>query len=380
MTRPVRHSVVAPSIQEIVSFLESLCPSLDPSAALLRSISNLQVGTPADLVDQIYVVPQPSDSLLATLPSDKGVLLISATPLFETPPIAFDWRTPANRLLLKLLERRIALYVLPVSYAAAAEGYDACLAEAVGFPESQPLCRAGAEQQCKLVVFVPPQAVCKVHQAASEAGAGTIGEYTYCSFQLLGKGTFLPSERANPAIGQRGNLEEVEEVRLEMVVPQHALFAVVEAVKAVHPYEEVAYDVYPLYHCGVPCGRGRKVHLEKPVAFDELLSTLEHALDLGTAYRLRYTPPDPQIANAEVRHVAIGVGTGVHSDLLGAAREQEVEVYIAGGTSPSDWIGVPPPLLVDIGFLPAVAPGLKRLTERLRQVFGGRGVTIEYAP
>ncbi|HLI48045.1 MAG TPA: Nif3-like dinuclear metal center hexameric protein [Chthonomonas sp.] len=379
MTRPVRHSVAAPSVQEIVSFLESLCPSLDSSAPPLSATSNLQVGAPTDLVEQIYVIPQPSYSLLTALPSHKSALLISAAPLFDTPPIAFDWKRPAHRLLLQLFEKQIAFYVLPPSYAAAPEGYDACLAEAIGFHEVLPLYIAGTAQQFKLVVFVPPPSVPDVHRAAAEAGAGTIGEYTYCSFQAPGKGTFLPSERANPAIGKRGQLEEVEEVRLEMVVPKHALLAVIEAVKEAHPYEEVAYDVYPLHNVGAPCGRGCKVRLEKPMVFDDLLSTLEQALDLGTAYRLRYTPPDPQLANAGVTHLAVGVGIGSCNDLLGAAQEQKIEVIIVGGTSPSDWIGVPPPVLVDIGFLPAVAPGLKRLTDKLRQVFGGRGVKIDYA-
>jgi hypothetical protein len=379
MTRPARRSVVAPSIQEIVSFLGSLCPSLAPSAPPASANPNLHVGSPTDLVEQIYVVPQLSCSLLTALPSHKRALLISAAPLFDTPPIAFDWKTPAHRLLSQLLEKQIALYVLPLSYAAAPEGYDACLAEAIGFHEALPLCVTGAEQQFKLVVFVPPQATPDVHRAAAEAGAGTIGEYTYCSFQALGKGTFLPSERANPAIGKRGQLEEVEEMRLEMIVPRHALLAVIEAVKEAHPYEEVAYDVYPLHNVGAPYGRGRKVRLEKPMAFDDLLSTLEQALDLGPACRLRYTPPDPQIANAGVTHLAVGIGTGSCNDLLGAAHEQKIEVIIVGGTSPSDWIGVPPPVLVDIGFLPSVSPGLRRLSDKLRQVFGGRGVKIEYA-
>src|ERR687891_463282 len=78
------------------------------------------------------------------------------------------------------------------------------------------------------------------------AGAGVIGQYTHCSFRVGGIGTFLPSERANPVIGERGSLTEVEEDRLEMVLPAARLEAAVQALRAAHPYDEVAYDVYPL--------------------------------------------------------------------------------------------------------------------------------------
>src|ERR671919_679542 len=78
------------------------------------------------------------------------------------------------------------------------------------------------------------------------AGAGVIGQYTHCSFRVGGIGTFLPSERANPVIGERGSLTEVEEDRLEMVLPATRLEAAVQALRAAHPYEEVAYDVYAL--------------------------------------------------------------------------------------------------------------------------------------
>src|ERR671919_686077 len=87
------------------------------------------------------------------------------------------------------------------------------------------------------------------------AGAGVIGQYTHCSFRVGGIGTFLPSERANPVIGERGSLTEVEEDRLEMVLPATRLEAAVQALRAAHPYEEVAYDVYPLVARDRPTGR-----------------------------------------------------------------------------------------------------------------------------
>lgn len=98
----------------------------------------------------------------------------------------------------------------------------------------------------KVVVFVPASHLAAVREAMARAGAGIIGNYTYCSFATPGKGTFFGGEGARPAVGEAGRLEEVEEWRLEMVVPADKIKDVIAAMKAAHPYEEVAYDVYAL--------------------------------------------------------------------------------------------------------------------------------------
>ena len=98
----------------------------------------------------------------------------------------------------------------------------------------------------KLVVFVPLSHADTVRQALGEAGAGKIGNYDFCSFSSRGTGRFRGNEKSNPAIGELGKYEEVEEERIEVVVPQEILKEVVEKVKNVHPYEEVAFDIYPL--------------------------------------------------------------------------------------------------------------------------------------
>ena len=98
----------------------------------------------------------------------------------------------------------------------------------------------------KIVVFVPKSHADAVRQAMGDAGAGKIGNYTGCSFSSKGIGRFKPEEGAHPAIGEVGKFEAVEEERIEMVCDRDAVANVVSAIKNVHPYEEVALDVYPL--------------------------------------------------------------------------------------------------------------------------------------
>ncbi len=98
----------------------------------------------------------------------------------------------------------------------------------------------------KIVVFVPEGHANKMREAMSNAGAGKIGNYSHCTFTLKGTGRFKPEEGATPAIGSVGNLEEVEEERIETICSAEKLQDVLKAIKDIHPYEEPATDVYPI--------------------------------------------------------------------------------------------------------------------------------------
>lgn len=98
----------------------------------------------------------------------------------------------------------------------------------------------------KIVVFVPLTHATIVREAIGASGAGVIGNYTHCSFSSKGIGRFKPNDKANPYIGKVDELEEVEEERIEFVCPKSKTKSVLTAIKNVHPYEEVALDIYPL--------------------------------------------------------------------------------------------------------------------------------------
>lgn len=98
----------------------------------------------------------------------------------------------------------------------------------------------------KIVVYVPEASVDEVREAIGKAGGGKIGNYAFCSFSSKGIGRFLPQEGANPSIGEVGKLEQVVEERIEVTCSRELAKNVVEAIKQVHPYEEVALDIYPL--------------------------------------------------------------------------------------------------------------------------------------
>jgi hypothetical protein len=102
------------------------------------------------------------------------------------------------------------------------------------------------DELVKIVVFVPVSHADTVREAMGKAGAGKIGKYSYCSFTTKGLGRFLPEAGATPALGNVGQLEQVEEERIEVACKKQHLSQIIRAIKAVHPYEEVVMDLYPM--------------------------------------------------------------------------------------------------------------------------------------
>jgi hypothetical protein len=98
----------------------------------------------------------------------------------------------------------------------------------------------------KLVIFVPEENADEVRQALGEAGAGKIGEYSFCSYSVKGVGRFIPNDKADPHIGSADKMEAVDEERIEVACEKDQAAKIIEVIKKIHPYEEVVIDIYPM--------------------------------------------------------------------------------------------------------------------------------------
>lgn len=176
----------------------------------------------------------------------------------------------------EMLSRRIAVYSPHTALDASEEGTNVVLARLAGIVESVPFTRATQPARAfKLVTFVPAGALTQVSEALFGAGAGRIGDYSKCSYQLDGHGTFFGDDSTNPAVGRKGQLERVSETRFETIVPSRCLPDVIFALRAAHPYEEPAFDVYPLENVPTSSlGQGRVGRFEKPVRLGALARQL----------------------------------------------------------------------------------------------------------
>lgn len=168
--------------------------------------------------------------------------------------------------IFRCIREGVAVYSMHTALDAAEGGTNDVLAGICGLTETEPLeyVDEPGSSEVKLVAFIPPDALDRVAEAVFGAGAGRIGDYTRCSYRLRGEGTFFGGESTSPTVGKRGRLETVDEVRFEAIAPASRVPEVVSALRAAHPYEEPAFDLYPLR--GKPVrGIGRTGKLPKAV-------------------------------------------------------------------------------------------------------------------
>ncbi len=367
--RPRRRRRRAVTAAEIIDFLEYLAP---PSLSLPESPSGLQAGSPSGQIRTIVVAPMASFHALSTAAAHKNTLLVTAAPLLTSPIMSVRRDDPVGGKLAYLLEHQINLYVLPNAFASAPGGFDDSLAEVLGLAATSPILPTAYEPQYKMAVYVPHGYVDAVHSAASEAGAGGVGNYSHCSFQVEGTGTFFPRDGARPAIGQVGRLERVAETRLELLVPQRELQGVIAAVLEAHPYEEVAYDVYVVKNPGVVYGRGRIAELPLQVALETVLAQVQDALGVSSL-RCSHMPDFP------IGRVA--VASGVSDGIFWQANKAGAGALVTGGASQYDLMLADgsTTVVVDVGYGPSVAPGLRRLCAQLHGTFSADGLKTTYA-
>jgi dinuclear metal center YbgI/SA1388 family protein len=186
--------------------------------------------------------------------------------------------TPTPGIVYELIRRGIAVFSIHTALDSAVGGVNDGLAEIIGIADAKPIgdyVGYSGPDNYKLVVFVPVESVAKVSEAVFAAGAGGIGNYKNCSFRTEGTGTFLPLEGAKPAIGKKGRLEKVPEVRFETIVPAEKLQQVIAAVKKAHPYETPAYDVFKLYSSQNKFGLGRIGRLAQPLSVEQIIRRIK---------------------------------------------------------------------------------------------------------
>jgi hypothetical protein len=163
-----------------------------------------------------------------------------------------------------------------------------------------------------------------LRRALSEAGAGVIGDYTECSYELAGNGTFLGGTATNPAVGERGRFERVPETRLEMVCPREALPHAAEALRRVHPYEEPAWDVVPLVEKpALGFGAGRAVELDEPAPLGALVERIK--AHIGRPW-VRVAAAERHAKGTPIRSAAVCAGSG--GGFVAEARSRDV--YLTG--------------------------------------------------
>lgn len=313
-----------PTIGKIAEYVEELAP-----LAWAESWDNvgLQLGDPRRPATRILVALEVTDGVVAEAIAVQANLIVVHHPTIFRPLKALRLDAPSGARIERLIQAGIGIYAAHTNLDQAKGGTNDTLAAAAGIKEPSLLLRVGEERYVKLVVFVPRGHEEAVRQALAGAGAGHIGNYSHCTFQTAGTGTFLPLEGTHPYLGEQGHLEYADELRLETILPEGLLRKAVAAMLAAHPYEEVAYDLYPLANPGRERGHGRIGRLEQPATLGELAERVKAALQIP---HLRMVG-DP---NRPIQTAAVGAGSG--GSLIPHAIRRAADVLITGDVSYHD--------------------------------------------
>jgi len=225
-----------------------------------------------------------------------------------------------ERTVIKAIRSDIALYAIHTNLDNVPTGVNKMIADKIGLDNTRILSPKSGELE-KLEVFVPSDHQDTLREAIFAAGGGEIGEYSKCSFNTEGKGTFLPGEDSDPYSGKRGKMEEASEVKIEIMYPTYLRNKILFAMRKSHPYEEVAHYIHPVSNVNQFLGSGMVGELSADLDLKQFLEHLKNAMDLKV---IRHTPS----VSEKVKRVAICGGSG--SFLLGAAKAAGADIFITG--------------------------------------------------
>lgn len=302
-------------LKTIIEALETLAPK---SFQEDYDNSGLLVGSPQMEVSKLLFC---LDSTVAVVDEaiEKGAnVIVAHHPIVFGGLKSLTGKNYIERTVIKAIKNDIAIYAIHTNLDNVSAGVNKELANRIGL-EVTKLLSPKSNLMKKLVFFCPTKAVTQVRHAIFEAGAGQIGEYDCCAFQLEGEGSFRAGEKSNPHVGEKGKVHFEKEMRIETVVPNHLEHKVLSAMTAAHPYEEVAYDLYDLAMPWNAVGSGMVGNLEKPM---QAKSFLQHLKKVLKADVIRHTT----LINPEISRVAICGGSG--SFLLKAAKAAKADVLV----------------------------------------------------
>ncbi len=302
-------------IKEITSSIESFAP-----LALQESYDNsgLLAGDPEAEVRQALVCIDSTEEVVEEAIRKKCQLIIAHHPIIFSGLKKLNGKNYVERAVIRALKNNIAIYAAHTNLDNVHEGVNRMICDKLGLSRCSVLAPK-TKLLRKLVTFCPLDKADKVRQAVFAAGAGHIGNYNECSFNADGFGTFRGGEGTDPYVGERGKQHHEKELRIETIYPAYIEPRVLQALFENHPYEEVAYDIYPLENRHGRQGSGMTGELKKEIGEQEFLRKLKAVMKAPV---VRHTKP----LGRKVKKVAVCGGSG--SFLLGDAIAAGANVFV----------------------------------------------------
>ncbi len=304
-------------IQQVTDILEDFAP---PSLQESYDNAGLIIGSRKNEVSGILISLDVTEEVIDEAIALGYNLIVAHHPIVMGAIKRFNGNNYVERCVIKAIKHDIAIYACHTNADSVINGVNGKICEKLGLTNCKILAPKNGEL-LKMVTFVPQDYAEKVRTSIFNAGAGHIGHYDSCSFNVSGEGTFRAGEQTNPFVGQVGELHAEKEIRIETIIPSYLQGKVLNALLSSHPYEEVAYDFYPLENSWEQAGSGMVGDLETPE--DEMLF-LHRVKEIFECGSIKYTP----LLHKSIKKVAVCGGAG--SFLLNKAKAAKADVFISG--------------------------------------------------
>lgn len=339
---------------EVIKYLENWAPK---QIAWQNDNVGLQIGCIDNKIKNIILSLELTHDVVKQALKNKCNLIITHHPLIFHPIKNLDLKVDTNaQLIEQLIKNDITLYSAHTNLDFTKHGVSFQLAKKLGLKNIKFL-KNLKSNQFKLSVFVPKTHTEKVASAIFDAGGGEIGEYSGCSFRTEGFGTFRGSSSSNPKVGIRNRFEKVNETKLEILVDSWKMRNVLQALMNTHPYEEPAYDIYPLENYNVDFGAGAIGSFEKDYSPSAFLELIAKRLKLKN---MRYVHG----SSKRIKTAAVCGGSG--SDLINDAINSKADAFITADIKYHTFHAVNKKLLlIDAGHYETEIPIIDELHRRL---------------
>ncbi|MCU0437058.1 MAG: Nif3-like dinuclear metal center hexameric protein [Raineya sp.] len=303
------------TIKQIIQLLESFAP---PAYQESYDNSGLIVGNSDTQITGVLVSLDMTEDIVDEAINSNCNLIVAHHPILFKPLKSLTGKNYVERTILKAIKHDIALYAIHTNLDNVWGGVNFHIAERLGLRNVRILAPK-SHILSKLTTFCPKGYSQKILEALWQAGAGQIGNYQNCSFQLEGTGTFQPNEKANPFLGEQGKLEEASEFRIEVVFPTYLQRKIIQTLKQNHPYEEVAYYLHNLENENQEVGSGAIGELSDEMDEQTFLMYLKEKMNLKV---LKHT----RLLKKPIKKVALCGGSGVF--LLRTAIAAKADIFI----------------------------------------------------
>jgi dinuclear metal center YbgI/SA1388 family protein len=302
--------------------------------------SGIQIGEPEKEVSRALICLDVTEEILNEAIEKKCDVVISHHPLIFSGLKQLCGNNYVERIVIQAIRHDIAIISVHTNLDFVINGVNQKIAQKLGLMDLQVLGERNGILR-KLVTFCPEAHSKNVREAIFEAGAGHIGEYDCCSFNIKGTGTFRAGDQANPFVGEKGDIHSENEIRIETILPAYLVNKVVAAMIDAHPYEEVAYDVYNLDNRFAKIGMGLVGRLSKSMSEKQFLQFLRDTFQTQAIRHSRFT-------GKEISRVALSGGSG--SSLLSKAIASGADTFITADIKYHDFFsGTNKLLLADVG-------------------------------